>query len=76
MISEMEAATKAPPMTAPQDTPDECSSLRVFIGVSKFKTFSIQYLLDTSLNGATSGSDNLLMPKQFRPNGKGYPHKD
>jgi hypothetical protein len=41
MISEIEAATNAPPTTAPQDTPDECSSLSASIRLSNAKVLSI-----------------------------------
>jgi hypothetical protein len=41
MISETEAATKAPTTTAPHDTPDECSLLPVSIRLSNTKVFSI-----------------------------------
>ena len=41
MISEIEAATNAPPTTAPQHTPDECSSLSASIRLSNAKVLSI-----------------------------------
>jgi hypothetical protein len=40
MISEIEALANAPPTTAPQDTPEECSSLPVSIRLSDVKVFS------------------------------------